>query len=535
MPRKRPEPGPALKFAEEQGQHALVVNIGLAVVQLAFRLAFAGALAIVAGGMIQESTLNGPAALVALASLVFAIATSHAADRALAADEMRLAMDVRATVRDKLDRLPADTLRHRTAGDMIVAFQRYPAQLARLVLSHRLAARMLSIGPLMAAVTVGFVSWEAAATLVVATPVMIIFFVLAGSLIQSRAAAQERALARLAAQFADRIRMLPTILANHAVAHEHAKLEARMRGYADATMRVLGVAFLNSGIIDFFSSLAIAVLAVFLGLGHLGLVHIPGFTDLHLWQSLFILMIAPEYFAPFRRYAEQYHAKAEGTAAAAALDWLFVPDGDEKADYDDEPADQSTLQARIAAALDIELPTAGLVAVIGASGAGKSTYLRALAGLEPGYNGRLSDGSISWVANDIYVSSGTLAEVVGWRMPGTSPDRVTAAIREAGLLDDPYLSNGLASTIDAGGENLSGGQRMRLAVARALASDRTIVADEPTAKLDPASAERIRRCLLQAAGSQLVVVATHDAELARLAGTVIDMEDMRDLREKAAA
>ena len=100
-----------------------------------------------------------------------------------------------------------------------------------------------------------------------------------------------------------------------------------MRAYSDSTMGVLKVAFINAGIIDFFSSLSIAILAVFLGLGHLGLIDLPGFSGLHLWQSLFILMMAPDYFAPFRRYAEQYHAKAEGVAAAGALEWLFAPAG----------------------------------------------------------------------------------------------------------------------------------------------------------------------------------------------------------------
>ena len=96
-----------------------------------------------------------------------------------------------------------------------------------------------------------------------------------------------------------------------------------MTVYADSTMGVLKVAFLNAGIIDFFSALAIAVLAVLLGLGHLGLVHVPGFSGLALWQSLFILIIAAEFFTPFRRYAEQYHVKAEGQAAAKELDWYF--------------------------------------------------------------------------------------------------------------------------------------------------------------------------------------------------------------------
>ena len=163
------------------------------------------------------------------------------------------------------------------------------------------------------------VSWEAALVLIVASPVMIVFFILVGGAIHERASRQEAAFGRLAAQFEDRIRALPTILAADATDMEKAKLGQRMRAYADSTFAVLRVAFLNAGIIDFFSSISIAILAVLLGLGHLKLIAVPGFSALELWQSLFILMLAPEFFAPLRRYAEQYHVKSEGTAAAAAL------------------------------------------------------------------------------------------------------------------------------------------------------------------------------------------------------------------------
>ena len=214
-------------------------------------------------------------------------------------------------------------IRTKPAGALVAGLQRYPGALAGLVISHSAAKSMLAIGPLLAAVAVALVSWEAALTLFVTVPVMVVFFVLLGGVVRGRAEAQEKAFGRLAAQFSDRIRTLPTILANHALLREHDKIEQRMTLYADSTMAVLKVAFLNAGIIDFFSAIAIAVLAVFLGLSHLGLMHVPGFSGLALWQSLFILIIAAEFFTPFRRYAEQYHVKAEGQAAAKELDWYF--------------------------------------------------------------------------------------------------------------------------------------------------------------------------------------------------------------------
>ena len=179
-------------------------------------------------------------------------------------------------------------------------------------------AAALAAGPLLAAAALMFVSWQATLLVIGLTPVMIVFFALVGGEIRRRADIQERSFGRLAGQFADRIRTLPTILANHALAQEKEKLAGRLETYAHNTMGVLRIAFVNAGIIDFFASLSIAMLAVLLGLGHLKLVTIPGFSDLELWQSLFVLMIAPDYFAPFRRFSEQYNAKAEGLAAAAA-------------------------------------------------------------------------------------------------------------------------------------------------------------------------------------------------------------------------
>ena len=95
--------------------------------------------------------------------------------------------------------------------------QRHPEAVASLLIGHRCAASMLTIGPLAAAVALAVVSWQAALLVMGLTPVMIVFFALVGETIHRRADQQEKALGRLAAQFADRVRTLPTILANHAL------------------------------------------------------------------------------------------------------------------------------------------------------------------------------------------------------------------------------------------------------------------------------------------------------------------------------
>ncbi|HML07964.1 MAG TPA: ATP-binding cassette domain-containing protein [Xanthobacteraceae bacterium] len=482
-----------------------------------FRLGFAAAMAIFAGEMIEEGTLSVPALLGAIIGLAFSSCAGMFADLGAARAETGVVNGLRTALQGALSRMPPTQSRLRPAGALIAGLQRHPEALSSLVISHAAARSMLGLGPLLAAAAVALVSWHAALTLLLAIPVMIIFFALLGTAVRSRAEMQERAFGRLAAQFADRIRTLPTILANHALGREHGKIERRMTAYADSTMGVLKVAFLNAGVIDFFSALAIALLAVFLGLGHLGLVQVPGFSRLELWQSLFILVIAADFFTPFRRYAEQYHLKAEGEAAAQQLQWYF----------DDSNA-ASTLDgkngAEVFSATGVDkfdaakLPAAGLIAISGPSGAGKSTLLRLLAGIEPPSSEvaalpQVTTGGCAWIATDIYVPAGSLAGAVAWNRNAVDRAAIRRAAESVGLLDEMLLPGGLDAPIAEGGTNLSGGQRMRIGIARALLAGGIVFADEPTAKLDPMTAKLVRQALVEIALERLVIVATHDDRL----------------------
>ena len=475
------------------------------------RLALAGTMAVLLGSWI----MGGPAGSVLLPAiallLVLAAAAGFRADRAEAEAQASLAAALRRRAGARLTAMPARAVQAMAPGELVVAMQRHPEAIAALALGHRAARSMMAMGPVCAAAALVCVSWQAALTVVVLTPVMVVFFVLVGAAIRTRAEARERAFGRLAGLFADRIRALPTILAHHALAIEADKLERRLDTHAIQTMGVLRIAFLNAGVIDFFASLSIAILAVLLGLGHLKLAAIPGFHDLALWQSLFVLMIAPDYFAPFRRYAEQYHAKADGLAAALALDRLLtraLP-----------PRPRAAEVERIAS--EFVLPPRGLVALAGPSGAGKSTLLRRLAGLEPGRD--VPSGSVAWIATDSFVPVGTLADALAWNAARPSEAHLVQAAGRVGLLDDALLPGGLEARLERGGANLSGGQRLRIATARALLADGAVFADEPTAKLDAVSAALVRDGLRAMASSRLVVVATHDPALMRLAARRIDL------------
>lgn len=506
--------GTALAMARGMGAAALRTVLAWQAVRLVCRLIVAACLALVVGQMIEGGALAACALFGALAAIAGATAAGLMGELQAARGERDVVIGLNRKVAEALSLMPAAWVARRAAGELVAGAERHPPALAALVLTHATNRTMLTAGPALTAVAMAGVSLPAALALILATPIMIVFLVLIGGIVRRKAEVEEATHGRLAAQFADRIRTLPTILASHALSREAAKIESRMRDYAQSTLDVLTVAFLNAGLIDFFASVSVAMLAVLLGLGHLGLVTIHGLSGLRLWQSLFLLVAAAEYFVAFRRYSESYHAGAQGMAAAEALDWYFDIDPSAFAPLKHEMA---ALHAAGGIAGRGQLPRLGLVALTGPSGSGKSTLMRLVAG-----DGGSADPR-AWISTDIFVPAGSLAEVLAWNRPRLEPGKLLAAAECVGLTNERLLPGGLAARIEDGGSNLSGGQKMRLGVARALLSDGTIFADEPTAKLDAATAELVRCVLTEEAKRRLVVVVTHDRQLIGRADHRIDL------------
>ncbi|MBN8804909.1 MAG: ATP-binding cassette domain-containing protein, partial [Sphingopyxis terrae] len=368
---------------------------------------------------------------------------------------------------------------------------------------------------------------------------------LAGSAAARASEAQLGALSRLGGLFVDRIRALPLILSYGAEDRVTRQIGGAARDLAERTLGVLRIAFASSAILEFFSALAVALVAVYCGFSLLGLLPFRAPESLDFAEAFYVLALAPEFYLGMRRLAAAYHDKQQGEAALAALAAAEAPTGVPTV----APPAKSAPEVLVVDALVVRHPEGaaigpisarwtgpGLHLIVGPSGSGKTSLLRALIGQVPVESGRL-------YADDAAIDPRALAPLCGWAgqrpllLPGSL--RTNLLVGGSNVGDAAIIAEldalGLASLIaarggridwvvDDRGSGLSGGERRRIGLARALLSARPLLLlDEPTADLDAASAARVVAVLRAAATTRTIVAATHDPVLIGAADSVVEI------------
>ncbi|MGE8240271.1 MAG: thiol reductant ABC exporter subunit CydD [Stenotrophomonas indicatrix] len=388
--------------------------------------------------------------------------------------------------------------------------------------------------PLLILAAVAWVDWVVALILLFTAPLVPFFMMLVGWGAEAAGRAQLGELARMSGHFADRIKGLGLLRLYGRGEAELAGIEAAAEGVRVRTMKVLRIAFLSSTVLEFFASVSVAMVALYLGLSYLGLMSLHA-TVPTLGAGLFCLLLAPEFYAPLRRLAAHYHDRANALAAAAEVERLLqVLPEDETTTIDGsvplapEPAEAALppLQAHglvlrpLGAAhdvlqnLDLQLEPGQRLALVGPSGSGKSTLLEALAGWLPPRAGRvqLRPGlQVAYASQRPYLFHGTIAENLRLADPGASDARLRAVAEAAQVLQFAQrLPQGLDTLIGERGFGLSGGEARRIGLARLLLRDpQVLLLDEPTAFLDAETEAALLRSLAAYARGRSVVVATH--------------------------
>ncbi|GKS81715.1 thiol reductant ABC exporter subunit CydD [Ligilactobacillus pabuli] len=384
--------------------------------------------------------------------------------------------------------------------------------------------------PFVILIAIACFDWKAAAFLLVILPVDVIFMIILGYAAQDKADKQYASYQILANHFVDSLRGIDTLKffgLSKKYGHSIFKTSEKFR---KATISTLKIAILSTFALDFFTTLSIAVVAVFLGLGLIN-------GTMLLYPALVILTLSPEYFLPIRDFSNDYHATLNGKNAFGAINEILdydeqLPEPQELPQWD--AASQLTItnmqhsydQAQQVNQFDLQLHGFQKVGIVGLSGSGKSTLINLLSGfLQPdqaeiSYNGIALDSfkQADWQKQLIYIPQvpyifhQTLRENIVFYQQDATDEQVAAAVETVGLTDlVADLPDGLETVIGEGARSLSGGQAQRIALARAFLdqSRRIILFDEPTAHLDIETEVELKEKMLPLMENHLVIFATH--------------------------
>ncbi|MFE5758761.1 thiol reductant ABC exporter subunit CydD [Streptomyces massasporeus] len=385
--------------------------------------------------------------------------------------------------------------------------------------------------------------WVSAAIIVGTLPLIPVFMVLIGWATQSRMDRQWRLLSRLSGHFLDVVAGLPTLKVFGRAKAQAESIRRITGAYRQATMRTLRIAFISSFALELLATISVALVAVTIGMR---LVH----GEMDLYIGLVILVLAPEAYLPLRQVGAQYHAAAEGLAAAEEVFEVLetpvpasgsaaVPEG--ALSFEGVSVRYPGRSADAVSNVSFGVEPGETVALVGPSGAGKSTLLSVLLGFVRPAAGRVRVGEvdladadlrqwhsrIAWVPQRPHLYAGTIAENVRLARPGADDDSVRRALRDAGALDFvDALPEGVDTALGEDGAGLSAGQRQRLALARAFLADRPVLLlDEPTAALDGATEAEVVAAVRRLSAGRTVLLVVHRPALLEVADRVVRLEE----------
>ena len=446
---------------------------------------------------------------------------------------------IRQKILDKIHLVGPATINQKPAGSwaslMLEQVENLHNFYARFLPQQSLSA----IVPVVILIAVFPLNWAAGLILMITAPLVPLFMIIVGIAAADNSQKNMDTLSRLSAQFLDRLRGLETLRLFNRTSEQTEHIENATEDFRETTMDVLKLAFLSSAVLEFFTSISIALMAVYFGFSYLGQIEFGTYNaPLTLFTGFFCLILAPEFYQPLRDLGAYYHDRAAGIGAADAIvdflesDYLTVHQNEKTISLEsaveisaENLAVLSTQGSALTKPLNFQIPANHNVALVGQSGAGKTSLMNVILGFLP-YEGSLKINGqelresnladwrkhIAWVGQNPLLLQGTIKEnLLLGNIQANDEEINQALIRSQAKEFTDKL--GLHHEIKDGGLGVSVGQAQRLAIARALLrKGDLLLLDEPTASLDAQSENLVLQALNEASQHQTTLMITHRIE-----------------------
>lgn len=448
---------------------------------------------------------------------------------------------LRSQVLDRLSDLGPASIQGKPAGSWATLLLEQIEEMQDYYARYLPQMMLAGVIPLLVLILLFPVNWAASLILLATAPLIPLFMAMVGMGAADANRRNFQALARLSGQFLDRLRGLETLRLFHRAHAETETIAEASDQFRQRTMEVLRMAFLSSAVLEFFASISIALIAVYFGFSYLGVFDFGHYSGpVTLFAGFLVLILAPEFYQPLRDLGTYYHAKAQAIGAADALQTFLeeseaasVARGTLSPDlsrgFHLVAQDLVIITADgtpLAGPLNFTLRPGQRVALVGQSGAGKTSLMNVLLGYLP-YRGSLRVNEVelrdidlphwqqqlAWVGQNPHLPANTLRQNI--LLSGNRDDaRLQEVLTLAGVSEFlPGLPAGLDHETGDRSARLSVGQAQRVAVARALMKPcQLLLLDEPDASLDAQSEQHVNHALLQASHSQSTLLITHQLD-----------------------
>lgn len=460
----------------------------------------------------------------------FQICTRSVSDITGIKAALKITKAIRLEIYQSLFRTGPISYSHISLGEMVNSLTEAVDNLLPYFARYIPSAVMMVILPLFILATVlNFDIWGFV-ILLCTGPLIPLFMALVGYTAQVIMDRQWRQLSLLSGNFFDMLKGLKTLRLFGRAGESLKFIEKLSDEYRKTTLSVMKVAFLTSAVLEFFSSLSIAVVAVTFGIRLLN-------GTMHFYSAFLVLLLAPEYFMPLRDFSSSYHARQNANAALDQLKKIYSLPKLIKFSYQNKRIDSCIKEIILDHVTVKNKENINLVQditctflrdrlniIFGHSGAGKTTLLNILLGFLPIQSGTLkmidlknqsqslNMVDIAWVPQEPLLLYGTIRDNLSLKAFEPSLDQLRNVANQAGILSFiETLPQGFETHIGEEGQNLSGGQIRRLMLARALLKNPDIlILDEPTSGLDQKNALQIIQTIQFLKKCRIVIVATHN-------------------------